>query len=463
MPVIMMNQKKHISILLLIMVLLISVSGYSQENTSYFMHKTQQNHIYNPALTGNCLFYIGMPALSGFGIAYENRGLHMANILNDPNNMRNMLADINSVSLDINEEILSFGIKLSKFYFTFGLSNKTNFHAAIPRDYLLFAWEGNQNFVGETLDFNNFNLNFTNYFELALGGSMQLLDNLKFGAKFKLLSGILNFDVKRWEMDLYTAPGSYQLDFHSDILLNSSAPLNTTLTAEDFQSPIPFLLSNIKTIYDHNPGFGLDLGVEYSFNDKLFISASGLNIISYIYWNSSVNNLELTGDFELEGINMNYLVDGGVGGGEDIFQTLIDSTIEDANYTFTEDSYYTHLVPQYFLGAKYEFFNWLDAGLVIHDKFYNQHHYLTYTVSANASLLKVVHPSVSYTITSSGKSNIGVGLGLKFGLFQMYVVTDNIFGAKYDPVLKIPWTGTSDNLDYRFGIIFTFFCKKRNN
>ncbi len=454
--------KNYIGVFLLSLALFLSLIGYSQENTSYFMHKTQQSHLYNPAMTGDCLFYVGMPALSGLGFGYENRGLHMVNILNDPNNMRNMLRDINSVSLDINEELLSFGFRLSNINFTFGLSNKSNFHAGIPHDYLIFLWEGNQNYIGETLDFNNFNLNFTNYFELALGGSVQLLDNLRVGAKLKLLSGILNFDTDKWEMELYTAPGTYQLNLHSDIRLNSSAPLSMSIEEIDLESPIPFLLSNIKTIYNRNPGYGLDLGVEFNFSDRLSFSASGLNVISHIFWNSDVNNLQMHGDFNIQGIDLNYLTEEGSGNSEAILDNLIDSTIGDVGYAFTEESYYTSLVPEYFVGARYKFFNWLDAGFLIHDKYYNHHNYLSYTVSANASLLKVLHPSVSYTLTGSGYSNLGIGLGLKFGFFQMFVVADNVLGAKYNPVLKIPWIGTSENLDFRFGINFSFFCKSSN-
>ncbi len=460
-----MKFEKYIIVLIVSFAIFIPYTAKAQENTMYFMHNTQQNHFYNPAMTGNCKLYFGLPGISAFQIAYESRGFHVMDMLNEPDNMRNILDDINSFDLDFKLDILSFGIKLHKLYLTFDLSNKTNYHIAVPRDLFIFAWEGNANFIGQNLDLNNFNMGFTNYFEAAFGGSYQILDKLKIGGKLKLMSGVANMNTQKWEMELYTEPGTYIINAHSDILLNASFPFPfsfedagfpTFFGSTDTVSVFNNLINNY-TSYNKNIGYGIDLGFVYDFNNRLSLSASAIDLFSRIYWKSGTVNFSESLDTQIEGLDLNTLTNN-EDNGSTLMDNFLDSLSNEFVYNTTANPYRSIIPPNFYMAARYEFFKWLNAGFLIHDKYYNNHNYLSYTLSGNAKLLRILSTSVSYTLNGSGNSNLGVGLGIKLLYFQLYFVADNVLGIKYDPGLGMPWS-SSQNLDFRFAINFSIGCK----
>ena len=464
-----MKLEKYIVVLFIAFVMFIPRIASSQENTMYFMYNTQQNHFYNPAMTGNCKFYFGLPGISAFQLGYENRGFHLMNMLNQPDNMRDLLDDINSFDFDLKFDILSFGYRLHKLYLTFDLSNKTNYHLAIPRDFFIFAWEGNANYIGQSLDFNNFNFGFTNYFEAAFGGSYQLFDNLKIGGKFKLMSGIANLNTQKWEMELYTEPGTYIIDAHSDIMLNASFPfpfsfedsgIPTFFGSSDTVSVFNYLIHNY-TSYNHNFGYGIDLGFVYDFNDRLSLSASAVDLFSRINWKSGVVNFSESLDAHIEGLDLNSLIGNDINN-TDLLSNMLDSLSGEFEYSSTANPYHSIIPPSFYFGARYEFFNWLNAGFLIHDKYYNNHNYFSYTLSGNAKLIKILSTSLTYTINGSGNSNLGVGLGIKLLYFQMYLVADNVLGIKYDPNYALPWP-SGQNMDFRIAINFLIGCRNKSD
>ena len=450
---------------LILFTLLFSTNIYAQEYTAYHMRKNQQIHILNPAMTGECNFYFSLPGFSFIQPGIENRGLQVLQILENPSDLKNILEPVNSFNFDLQYEILSFGFKIRKSYLSLSISDKTNFNIAIPRDFFIFLWEGNKNYIGKTLNFNDFNFDLNNYLEYSFGYSYQLKDNLRIGGKFKILNGIINLNTKKWEMGIYTAPNTYELDLYSNLLLNSSLPVEIQLNSEnsdvieDFPS-FNNILDNYN-FFTKNIGFGLDFGASYDLSEKINFSASVIDLFSYIRWNTGVNNISQNGSYNFSGLDLNPLIYADGQTNEDLINDLTDTLKNTFEFHATQNGYTDYINPKYFIGGKYKFSEWFDAGALISGRYYNNHNYMSYSLSGNTFLLRFLSLSASYTIFGSGSSNLGLGLGFKIGPAQLFFASDNILGIRYDSNLNIPWTNSSQNLDFMFGFNLAFGCKKK--
>ena len=462
----MMKLFKIVKVVLLIIVFSAFTKGiYAQEATTYFMHKNQQIHLLNPAMNGNCKFYFSLPGFSFIQPGYTNKGLQIFDILENPSNLRDILEPVNSFNFDMQYEIFSAGVKLRKSYLSLSISNKTNLNIGIPRDFFVFIWEGNRNYIDKTLNLNDFNFDFNNYLELSLGYSYQILENLRIGGKFKILNGTINMNTEYWEMGIYTAPNTYELDVHSNILINMSTPVNPEFSVDN-PEVIEDWSSMDDVFTDHkyftkNLGFGIDLGAVYDYNENLSFSASVIDLFSYIDWNTGVNNVTQNGSYHFSGIDLNPIIYGDGETNDDLLDELTDTLSSVFEFSATNNSYRTKISSKYFISGNYKFYSWLDAGVLISGRYYNDKNYMASTFSANSFLLKFLSMSASYTIYDSGSSNIGLGLGFKLGPVQLYIASDNILGVKYDSNLNIPWPGSSQNLDFMLGLDFVFGCKKK--
>jgi hypothetical protein len=98
------------------------------------------------------------------------------------------------------------------------------------------------------------------------------------------------------------------------------------------------------------------------------------------------------------------------------------------------------------------------------------------TLSANVNLGSALSTSVSYTAENSRYDNIGAGLALRLGIFQIYLMTDNIpitwnkiitdkgsgAGAKSSTIM-LPTNWNTANFRFGVNIVMGNHLKKKND
>ena len=114
--------------------------------------------------------------------------------------------------------------------------------------------------------------------------------------------------------------------------------------------------------------------------------------LGFIHWKSDVNNIQLTGSFDYSGVglgtgfnNTGYILD------------LRDSLINSYEQTVTQDSYYSWLPTQIFLGGIYQYKPKLGIGLVNRNVIYRNKLHSSITLSANTTLWSKLSGSLSWS------------------------------------------------------------------
>jgi hypothetical protein len=202
-----------------------------------------------------------------------------------------------------------------------------------------------------------------------------------------------------------------------------------------------------------NPGAGLDLGVDYIFNDKINIYASLIDF-GFIRWNSNVNTFVVKGDYTFDGYDPQP------------YATENDSIIDEHNTEMKQeiinifmpeqqvDHYYSFLTPKITVGGTYKFHEKISAGLLYRAEIYQNRIHSSVTISANSNLTKWFSGYLSYSVINNSYTNLGIGLVAKGSIFQFFAVTDNVFGYF--------WPNNTRIVNGRLGINLIFGCKKQN-
>ncbi|OFX24689.1 MAG: hypothetical protein A2033_07550 [Bacteroidetes bacterium GWA2_31_9] len=461
----------------LITTLLLSGALFSQQsNTMYFMQKNPQQHLLNPAFQDNCKFTLGglpinatpvlgqvfLPFYFNFNITnfdyntviHKGEGIYSDSLVVDIPNLINNLSKNNYISFETHINILSAGYKFKKFYFTLGITEKMDFKFNFSRDLIQLPWYGNGHAanIGRDMEMT-IGLNAVHYRELALGTSWQKTEKLTFGAKVKLLFGMMNIKTYGKGNQLNTDDVFFGFNARTDTKISGSIPgvnfhYNDTtgkvdsVTTEDFDSKY-FL--NFK-----NPGVALDLGAIYKFNDKITFSASLIDL-GFIRWRDHTFNATDNGEFYYRGMDITPTLN--PNDSTDVAQVLLDSLDNTFKITGSNKRYSSYLTPKLYLAGNYTLSEKLDVGGLFRMEYYPKLVHTSLTLSANYMPIRWFTLTGSYSFQNDKYYDVGLGFALKFGPYRMFLVNDNVTG--------MIWPQKTRNLNWRTGLYIGIGCNKK--
>ncbi|MEO5570307.1 MAG: DUF5723 family protein [Bacteroidia bacterium] len=421
-----------------------------QSMTLYNMQAIPQRNSLNPALQYDGTATLGMPILSSVYTSYSNNAFKITDFVRrdtddslylDGSNIISKMNDRhNFISVSEQIDLLSFGFKVKRSYFGFGATEKINMQFDYPKDMMEFIWKGNAATLGKETVLQ-FGLNATHYREYTFNYSIVLKNKLSLGTKLKYLYGVENASSNHSRVSLYTDPNSFAITAKSTININTSG-----LEGNTFNN---FNLSEY-AFGRKNTGFAMDFGAGYQFSEKIFLSASILDI-GKINWNSHVVNYKSTnenGEFTYYGIDLNEFVSGST---NNAWQHLADTLTTTFRINPSHDSYQTNLPLQFYIGSNYMLGKKSSFGLLMHGEYFNQKMHGDYTVSLNQSVGKCLNFAASYSVINQSAANLGLGVAFKMGNEQIYFVSDNIYGAIFPT--------RTQNANFRAGINFVFSKK----
>jgi len=450
-------------------------------NTYYYMHMIPQANQLNPAFQPKCQSYFGFPVLSPVRFEVESNSLRYKDIFTwnnatgkfitfmhpdgDKQKFLNALEPVNVVRAGLATTIISVGWRNELFFFTVDFGQRIDQDISFSRDLAEFMINGNLN--QSRFNFSDLANNINLYHELAIGVSYNFEDEFQLGARAKLLLGMGNVTVRQSDINMKTSIDEWNVK--SAIIADASLPYVDLPIDEDgyldidslqslgeldqmdliFGIPtgLPNLISpsNLGTVFGvKNPGFALDFGFNYRPVEKVIVSASVLDL-GFIRWRNSTYNFKQEMDYSFEGVE--FTLDDDWDPGEDLLDSLKDAT----KIKTTQNKYTSYLSSRVYIGAAYELSEKVRFGGVFRTRIHNYKFYNQFTISANYQPFNMLSGSLSYSIMGNNYMNLGLGLSVRGGPFNIYFITDQAPSAYF-------WPQEFSSLNFRFGFNLVFGC-----
>lgn len=500
--------KKIITITLL---LVIGNFIWGQSNSLYFTKNIYQSTQLNPARTNDCRIIIGLPILSEIHTTLANRGISYKNLFSemkntpdsfyiDLENIYNNLSKNNYLILQNKFSLGSLGFWIQDFYITLDASIKNQTVFAYPKSMFLIK-DGNYFTDEKGISMSNLAFDEKLYTEMSLGIAKEIMPGLTIGGKIKYLTGYanayigntdINWKVSTKEEDIY----DYEFDLSADVKYAGAAHIspqyneNNRIDSLAIQNPFenyktPSTFNDIietKKLAKAGTGVGFDIGAIYNLNDKIEFSVAATDI-GFISWKK--NPLTLTikdSKFKFPGLDPGkYLSNEGLSKNIDSMETiinkmkddLIDSIMALTSPKIDSVKYKTPLNTNIRIAAAYTPYEWLTVGALYNGYLFNKKIISSYTLTSTLMFWRGWSYTLTYTMFNKSMNNIGMGLALKLGPIQAYLVADNIsipfFAARYaispdkspDKGFATNWVKNTKFMSINIGINFTFGCRSK--
>lgn len=423
----------------------------------YSFENLPQGHFVNPAFKPNAKGYMTMPAMNTY-LGASHSGFKLSNLVqirpDDSLELRpdiaiDKMAQLNYIKAAVNNELISFGFKMEKSFFSFSVTNKLNARFMYPKDLFRLAFEGNgSSLLGERADMNGFGVDILSYLEVAVGFNREFSDKLTLGGRLKYLQGLGSVYTKHSELGLHTDETTFDLTLDGQLTINTSntgVMLDSNTSWEVYQDYLP---PNISL---PNHGVGIDLGAVYQLNDKISLSASILDL-GVIKWNTNVRNFSSDSvSFTFKGIDINEFMSDS----SDVLQSIEDSLSGVFGYSSDNEAFVTPLFTRIYLGGSLQLNEKISLGANWYSEFVHKRYRGALTLSGNAQLTKWFRVGLNYTYYSRDIFNVGLGFAINGGPIQFYAISDNVLG------LAIPQA--NKNWHARFGINFLLGWREKES
>ncbi len=395
------------------------------------MHAVPQSNLLNPAIQIACKYYIGIPVLASAHLSYSNTAFTYNNLAaSDSWNTEGILDQMHQTDLYTAEAMLvpvALGYRHRTLYFTFNIAERVQGYQTVPKDAVEMAVRGNYAFAGETARFNGLRPGGYHTREYSAGVSKVMGPYLTVGVRGKLLFGKANLTTGRSRVGLTTSGDDFNLLLDGDYTLNSSFPLTITKDADgeidgillEQIDPLQYLLNR------GNIGAAIDLGITYSYDDQITLSASLLDL-GFVRWRTDLNNVHGEGIFEYTGTDLaGELVT------EESFREIANSILDTMEITTSTDPYSYMMPTQLFLGGSYQFSEKIAFGAVSRNVIFRSKIHSSLTLSASADLAERFMGTLSWSYLNNSIKNVGVGIAYHGKGVQFHAVTDNLLGFFY--------------------------------
>ena len=414
-------------------------------NTLYFMTEIAERNNMNPAFTPSCNFYLDFIFLPNAYFSFGNDNFIMRDFIYNQNGKTQTflsskeslelffknLQPTTTINFNYNLNILSFGFQVKKSYFTFDLGLNMDVATYLPSDLLKFALYGTPDPNGiNTFNLSQLGIDASLYSNAAIGYMYKINKQLTIGAKAKLLMGYANINTSINKLNLNASRQEWSLE--TDGTINASLPIrfNTLENGNiDFGS-IQMNSANELLELLYNPagiGAAIDLGIKYEPVKNLVISAS-VTDLGMIYWSRNSFSASMQGSHSIDELidytlgdtlSTDAIVDKFTGLGNEILNSM---------HTDGENKPYKSMLRgNFFLGAEYGILkNRISLGVVNRLKFKDTHLQDEVTVALNLRPIHWFNATVSHSFINGRLGTLGLGLNVKAGIMNMYIIADYI-------------------------------------
>lgn len=440
--------------------------GQDANGTAYFLPNLPQRVRLNPAYQPEYKVWVGLPALSGISVNYMNSAFGIDDLLVkegkdslyvDMDRMYKSLRKRNIIHFGNEISLLTVGVKINSWYATLDVTEKNDFVFRANKDLFSFLKRGNAPYLGKTMDIGDLGLQLNAYEEFAFGLSKKINSKWTVGGRAKFLLGIANARMVNSKISIESTEDASSMKLHSKQDIRISAPVTFEyekdgeyINWDSFDADVDDFSASM-ILNTKNPGFALDLGAEYQFNDKLKFYASIVDL-GFIRWGADNYRFTQNATFDWQGGDLSNSIKKDDKSIDDVFDELIDSLKDNFRLREKQGAYTSMLRTQVYLGATYQVSKMVNVAGVAELTLLDKTFYPSLTASADVRLLRNVSAAVSYSVMPGNYVNVGAALTAKLGPVQLYASTDNVLGADYT---------STQSLNGRFGINLLFGHKDK--
>jgi len=407
--------------------------------TMYHMAGIPQRSYLNPAFQPEPGGFTAMPLFGMINLQVGNSGFSYNDIVISTDtgktisfdNILKSMPAVNRLYSEFSYQPVAFGFRFQKKgYFTFEMGPRTSVQYFYPRDLFGLAIKGNghEDYLGKRISFDNmgFEVSLTNDF--SVGYSHQIFEGFTVGARGRFIQGLVNLHTEKFIFGLTTDEETFHLTADADVKVSASVPEFLLDTAALKNNSTSWFIEQAVEYIKKNQGLGLDIGASYKVMDRLLISAS-VNDIGYIRWWGDPINVSSKGEFTFSGFDLTGIIQ------EDDFYAQTEKLLDSIQTIFTPDTsnlpYTQRLVPSLNIGAGLYLTKDDVVGAHLRNQFYHGVWFPQITFSYNHRFGRVLSLSGSYGLERGTYTNLGVGMALKIGSFQYYLITDNLMSFAF--------------------------------
>ncbi len=437
----------------------------AQPNTLYFMKGIPQTKDLNPARPGiSGGFYFSMPLFSKLDLAVNTNnwayndlihwgtGTRSDKLVIDLDKFRESLDNKNFIYESAALTILEGGYKKGKNFFAVSLTEREFTSLFFSKNIVNLIQFGNYAYVGQTYYSGNGGGGAQHYREFAFNYSRDIDKKLTIGGAAKILFGMAAVQTNGMNFKITSPDNGESLDVTTTGRVNISAPVRFNYNAFGEITSVNSLPNYSAKDYltnFRNPGIAVDLGFAYRINKKTEISASIIDL-GVIGWKSNVTRFTEQGHYLYRGINLNDSRENPPVIPQ--FTAVIDSLSNVISREFrpahSEANFATLLPAKIYFGIDHQLNDIVNISGLTRIRITNNRIHTSLTGSANALLWERLSLSASYSIMESTYDNLGLGIGIRAGIFQIYTAADNLFSPFYPSKAR--------NMNLRIGINFIF-------
>ena len=384
------------------------------ELTLPFVESIHQSTYVNAASLPDHKVSIGLPGISSVSFDVTNTGFTYNDIVNDetkkydPYKALNAMSKENYMNIGNKTDLFSLRVKVRSMYFILNATESVNFKFSYPKDLFTLMLKGN--YDQTSFNFSSLGINISHNREYGLGVTREGR-KLIIGGRVKLLQGLANVysrtDNLKFDTDVNNGN---QLTASAKGQIFTSVPLDSSIDAMNY-------LNNWG-----NLGGGIDLAVSYKFTPKWQLTLAANNI-GFIDWKTNLKSYEMDGKGGFDGAD---ILGPYVNSNSFKFSEIVDSL--NKAFKLKENkavAYRTWLTPQFYTMLNYHVFKNTSIGASLFLEAFVKIT-PTGTLALQQKVGKMLSATVSYSAKFGQFNNFGLGLVIKPGPFDFYIIGDNI-------------------------------------
>lgn len=425
------HQKMFKNVLFSFSLLLLSAPLFGQQELSlHFLRDNWHSNETNPAFIPKDGGVYRLPGLyNGFSFDGPSYGQLVTRVNGEPvinlNSVIKHLKPQNIIKDDFQLQTVGFGFpvgKKKKLLLSFGHSVKYHAFFKYPKELAQVAYEGNAQFIGQTIDIGN-EIQVSGYHSVDFGGAYKIKD-WTIGVKAKFLSGFVDLttDPRHKTVDMHTDSDIYQITLEGDYVLNTANALDYR-SYDDYDLDLNFGTFTADKFFDGNTGWAFDIGAHYQ-KDKWDVGISVIDISSGINWRTRITNYTINGSYEYNGLDFSDALTGG--GDTPDLQNTIDSLEQVFDPVQTEVGYNSKIPRKIYLSALYQLTDKFKAGAVFFNEEFRGEPRSVFGAHFNYDLAKWFNVGATYSATNDSYDNLGMSLMLHGRSYQLFAITDNL-------------------------------------
>ncbi|KAF0234496.1 MAG: hypothetical protein FD181_3681 [Prolixibacteraceae bacterium] len=437
-------KKNILTCILIFLGILLSGNISGQINGSLFMLPNNfYAQVYNPAyMRTDKAIEISFAGLSGF--SFMNQGsFKISDLITtpygipviDPVHFYENIRKNNHFSQDVSVPMAFFSFPLKKGVFSAYYKENASSALKFKKDVIEFLVNGNTEPKYRNFNTDAVSLITAGYREFAVGYTKKMNKKLDAGAHAKLLFGAAFFNADNWNYKIETSADGSLIKFRAAGKGYLSLPLPVVLRADStiFSVKTEGAFSKYMKAYQ-NPGFAVDLGINYRINKKSSFSVS-VRDLGIIWYNDNGMTLSENQKYNYIGFDLvhavRFIEEPGYEHPMHLIDLVKDSIRNVWHPKVVKSGFTSALATKTVLHYQYQSSEKLSFGVTNQSAFQKNNFWNILTFTAMQSWPNF---SAFGNLNLHQANNVSVGGGFQYegDFFQAFLATDNIF-AFYHP------------------------------